>query len=174
GSYCGKSTLFLAGAASETGGRIMTIDHHRGSEEHQPGWQYHDADLVDPDVGKLDTLGTFRRTIADADLEEHIIAVVGASADVAHIWRSPVNFLFIDGGHSEQAAAQDYAGWAPWAAGGGAPLIRPESPHPADGARPPYHVYRRALDSGQFVETATTGSLRVLERVAGDVGAPLH
>lgn len=173
GSYCGKSTLFLAAAARETDGRIVTIDHHRGSEEHQPGWQYHDSGLVDPRLGKLDTLSTFRHTIVDAGLEEHTIAIVGSSADVARIWRSPVNFVFIDGGHSEQAAASDYAGWAPWVVVGGALLIHDVFPDPADGGRPPYHVYRRALDSAQFTESARTGSLRVLERVAGEVGTTL-
>lgn len=173
GSYCGKSTVFLASAAAQTGGRVVTIDHHRGSEEHQPGWEYHDNELVDPHVGKLDTLHAFRRTIADAGLEKHTIAVVGASAEFAQIWRKPVNLVFIDGGHSEQAAAADYAGWAPWVSLGGALLIHDVFPDPADGGRPPYHIYCRAIESGQFVETSKTGSLRALQRVAGTPGEPM-
>lgn len=173
GSYCGKSTVFLAAAASRTGGRVVTIDHHRGSEEHQPGWEYHDSELVDPHVGKLDTLHTFRRTIADAGLEEHTIAVVGTSTDVARIWHTAVNLVFIDGGHSERAAADDYAGWAPWVALGGVLLIHDVFPDPADGGRPPYHIYCRAIESGQFVEDSKTGSLRVLRRVAGTPGLPM-
>lgn len=173
GSYCGKSTVFLAAAARQSGGRVVTIDHHRGSEEHQPGWEYHDSGLVDPHVGKLDTLRTFRHTIADAGLEEHTIAVVGDSPDVARIWRSEVNLVFVDGGHSEQAAADDYAGWAPWIALGGALLIHDVFPDPADGGRPPYHIYCRAIESGQFVEESRTGSLRVLRRVAGTPGVPM-
>jgi len=38
GSYCGKSTIYLAAAARQAGQPVVTVDHHRGSEEHQPGW----------------------------------------------------------------------------------------------------------------------------------------
>lgn len=166
GTYCGKSTVFLAAAAQATGGRLVTLDHHRGSEEHQPGWQYHDPNLVDTHTGKLDTLTEFRRTIADAGLEDTVVAVVGSSPSVAAFWRTPVALLFIDGGHSEQAALADYEGWAPWVVTGGILAIHDVFPDPADGGRPPYNIYRRALDSGEFRELSATGSLRVLRRIA--------
>lgn len=173
GSYCGKSTIFLGAAAQNTGGLVITVDHHRGSAEHQPGWEYHDPYLVDPSTGKMDTLATFRRTIADAELEDRVIAVVGASPVVARLWKSPITLLFIDGGHSEQAANDDYAGWAPWIAMGGILAIHDVYPNPADGGRPPFYIYRRALESGQFTEISATGSLRVLRRVHGQPGTPL-
>src|ERR1700730_18077170 len=66
GSYCGKSTIYLAAAAREAGQLVVTVDHHRGSEEHQPGWEYHDPGLVDPAVGRLDTLPRLRATLAAA------------------------------------------------------------------------------------------------------------
>ena len=37
GSYCGKSTVYLGTAAAEVGTVVFSIDHHRGSEEHQVG-----------------------------------------------------------------------------------------------------------------------------------------
>lgn len=165
GTYCGKSTIFLATAARTTGGRVVTLDHHRGSEEHQPGWEYHDPNLVDTHTGKLDTLTEFRRTMADSGLEDTVVAIVGHAPAVAAFWRSPVTLLFIDGGHSEQAAMSDFQGWAPWVVRGGILAIHDVFPDPADGGRPPYHIYRRALDSGQFQEVSVTGSLRVLRRV---------
>jgi predicted O-methyltransferase YrrM len=173
GSYCGKSTVYLGAAAREHGGLIITVDHHRGSEEHQPGWEYHDPDLVDPRVGRLDTLGVFRRTIAEAGLEDHVVAVVGRSTTVASYWRSPLGALFIDGGHTDEAATGDYEGWAPWVVRGGALLIHDVFPDPHDGGQAPYRIFRRAVDSGQFSPVRTVGSLRVLERVAGEVGARL-
>lgn len=173
GSYCGKSTIFLAAAAQITGGTVVTIDHHRGSEEHQPGWEYHDPSMVDPQTGKLDTLGTFRRTIAQAGLDDQVVAVVGSSAHAASFWKSPIALLFIDGGHSQQAADVDYAGWAPWVPIGGILAIHDVFPDPRDGGRPPYNIYRRALESGEFEEIAVTGSLRVLRRLNGQLGAPL-
>jgi hypothetical protein len=79
--------------------------------------------------------------------------------------------VFIDGGHSEEAAMADFDGWAKWVDTGGALVIHDVFPAPRDGGQAPYHIYRRAIDSGQFQEVAATGSLRVLERVAGQPGA---
>ncbi|WP_432707437.1 class I SAM-dependent methyltransferase [Nocardiopsis ansamitocini] len=164
GSYCGKSTVYLGAAARATGSTVITVDHHRGSEEHQPGWEYHDTSMVDPATGRLDTLGTFRATMADAGLDDEVLAVVGRSAAVARLWRAPLGMLFIDGGHTEEAAQADYEGWSPHVCVGGALVIHDVFPDPADGGRPPYNVYRRALDSGEFAEIAVKGSLRVLRR----------
>jgi MMP 1-O-methyltransferase len=164
GSYCGKSTIYLAAAASAVGQVVVTVDHHRGSEEHQPGWEYHDPDLVDPVTGRLDTLPTLRATLAAAGLEEHVVVVVGRSVEVARLWGTQLGLVFIDGGHTEQAAVSDYEGWAPWVALGGALAIHDVFPNPADGGRPPYLIYRRALASGAFTEVRATGSLRLLER----------
>ena len=47
----------------QTGGVIYTVDHHHGSEEHQPGWEYHDTSMVDPVTGRFDTLPTLRHTL---------------------------------------------------------------------------------------------------------------
>lgn len=173
GSYCGKSTIYLAAAAKTSGGHVITVDHHRGSEEHQPGWEYHDPDLVDPHAGRLDTLGTFRRTIADAGLEDQVVAVVARSAVAASFWRCPLGLVFIDGGHTDDAATTDYQGWAPWVELGGALLIHDVFPDPNDGGQAPYRIYQRAVDSGQFRAIREVGSLRVVERVAGEVGAAL-
>lgn len=170
GTYCGKSTIFLGAAASATGGLIVTVDHHRGSEEHQPGWEYHDPDLVDPGTGQLDTLGEFRQTIAHAGLEDQVVAIVGNSSTTASFWRSPLALVFIDGGHTDSAAIADYEGWAPWLINGGALVIHDVFPDPNDGGPAPYRIYRRALDEAGFREVRTVGSLRVLERVGGQLG----
>ena len=174
GSYCGKSTVYLGTAARATGGLVVTVDHHHGSEEHQPGWEYHEPDFVDPHTGQLDTLGAFRRTISDARLEDHVTAVVASSSMTASFWRSPLDLLFIDGGHTDEAASTDYAGFAPWVAVGGALVIHDVFPNPDDGGQAPYRIYRRALDTGQFRETHHTGSLRVLRRTSGEPGTLPH
>ncbi|GAA2342838.1 class I SAM-dependent methyltransferase [Saccharopolyspora halophila] len=170
GTYCGKSSIYLGAAARHTGGRVVTLDHHRGSEEHQPGWEYHDPGLVDPEVGKLDTVGEFRRTLARADLEDEVTAIIGRSGDVAGFWRTPLNLLFIDGGHTDAAASTDYEGWAPWVAPGGALVIHDVFPNPEDGGQAPYRIYLRALETGAFKDLTTTGSLRVLQRTTGTPG----
>src|SRR5271163_5093922 len=170
GTYCGKSTLLLGAAAQQTASVLYTIDHHHGSEEHQPGWEYHDTSLVDEVTGLFDTLPTFRRTLDAAGLDDHVVAVVGKSPIVARGWQSPVQMLFIDGGHSETAATQDFDGWAKWVTAGGALLIHDVFPDPKDGGQAPYQIYCRAVQSGAFVERSVTGSMRVLERTAGEAG----
>ncbi|MFC6372407.1 class I SAM-dependent methyltransferase [Nonomuraea thailandensis] len=165
GTYCGKSAVYLGAAARQSGSVVVTVDHHRGSEEIQPGWAHHDPTLVDPRFGKMDSLPTFRATIASAGLEEEVIAVVGRSERVAGLWNTPLGMLFIDGGHSEEPVTRDYEGWAPHVMTGGALVFHDVFPDPADGGQAPYRVYRRALDSGAFEEVAVTGSMRVLERV---------
>jgi MMP 1-O-methyltransferase len=167
GTYCGKSTIYLAAAARQAGQLVITVDHHHGSEENQPGWEYHDPDLVDERTGRLDTLPGFRATLAAAGLEEQVIAVVGRSAQLAGLWRAPLGMLFIDGGHTDEAAQADYANWAPRVAPGGALAIHDVFPDPADGGQAPYRIYLRALGSGEFTEVSVHGSLRVLERTGG-------
>jgi predicted O-methyltransferase YrrM len=170
GTYCGKSTIYLAAAAREAGQCVITVDHHRGSEENQPGWEYHDPELVDPRAGRLDTLPHFRSTLAATGLEASVIAIVGRSADVARLWGNGLGMLFIDGGHTDAAASADYQGWAPHLARGGALAIHDVFPDPADGGQAPYRIYRRALASGAFTEVRHEGSLRVLERTADGIG----
>ncbi|HEY0773660.1 MAG TPA: class I SAM-dependent methyltransferase [Nocardioidaceae bacterium] len=170
GTYCGKSAVYLGAAAREVGGTVFTVDHHRGSEENQEGWEYHDATLVDPEVGRLDTLGHFRRTIATAGLEEQVVAIVGRSTTVSAHWRTPLSLLFIDGGHTDEHATNDYEGWGRWVANGGLMVVHDVFPDPADGGQAPYRIYLRALESGDFEETVHLGSLRALTRVRGEAG----
>jgi predicted O-methyltransferase YrrM len=167
GSYCGKSAIYLGAAARALGRVLFSVDHHRGSEENQAGWEYHEPDLVDPAIGRMDTLPFFRRTVYEAGLESDVVAVVGDSPVVAAYWGAPLALLFIDGGHGVEPARLDFEGWTPHVALGGRLVIHDVFPDPAAGGRPPYEqVYLPALRSGLFVESSATGSLRVLERVA--------
>jgi predicted O-methyltransferase YrrM len=171
GSYCGRSTLLLAAAARDAGVSVVTVDHHRGSEEQQPGWEYHDPELVDHDerVGRMDTLPEFRRTLYAAGLEDQVIALVGRSPQAAALWGTPLGLVFVDGGHTDEHAGADYAGWAPHVAPGALLVIHDVFPDPADGGQAPYRIYRRALESGAFTQVSVTGSLRVLRRTAEGV-----
>lgn len=166
GSYCGRSTVWLGAAARTTGRTLFAVDHHFGSEENQPGWEWHDETLVDPRTGRMDTLPFFRATLVDAGLTAEVVTVVGDSPAVARNWGAPLAFLFIDGGHGVEPATLDYELWTPHVAIGGILAIHDVFPDPADGGRPPYeNIYLPARESGVFEEVSAEGSLRVLRRV---------
>ena len=169
GSYCGKSGIYIGSAARRRGRVLFALDHHRGSEENQAGWEWHEPDLVDPEIDKMETLPIFRRTIHDAGLEGTVVALVGDSPTVGAVWATPLALLFIDGGHGHDPAHRDYEIWTPHVVLGGRLLIHDVFPDPADGGRPPYEIYCRALDSGAFSELDAIGSLRILERTAGGI-----
>jgi hypothetical protein len=165
-----QSKSARAAAAQQRDSVLFTVDHHHGSEEHQAGWEFHDTSMVDTVTGRFDTLPTLRHTLDGADVDDHVVAIVGKSTTVAKGWQTSLQFLFIDGGHSETAAQADFDGWSKWVRVGGALVIHDVFPDPRDGGRPPFNIYRRAIDSGQFREASALGSLRVLERVDGEIG----
>jgi predicted O-methyltransferase YrrM len=161
GTYCGKSAVYLGAAAREAQTVLFTVDHHRGSEENQAGWDHHDLEVVDPATGRMDTLPFFRRTIEAAGLEDCVVGVVGHSAAVAAAWGSPLGFVFVDGGHSEAIAMADYEGWAHHLVPGGALAIHDVFERPQDGGQGPFHVWERAVADG-LEPHAVIGSLRIL------------
>jgi predicted O-methyltransferase YrrM len=169
GTYCGKSTVYVGSAAQQVGAHLATVDHHRGSEENQPGWEWHDTSLVDDHTGRLETLPSLRRTLWDAGLDQTVSIVVGTTQQVGRWWTSPVTFLFLDGNHTEQVAQHDYSAFAPHVVPGGVLVVHDVFERPEDGGRPPYNVWLRATTSGAFDAVSTTGSLRVLRRTSGPV-----
>lgn len=165
GSYCGKSALYLGAACRQQGAVLFSIDHHRGSEEQQPGQEYFDPELLDQASGRIDTFGFLRDTLARADLEDTVAPLVCRSELAARQWATPLGLVFIDGGHSFEAARLDYESWAPHLLPGGYLLIHDIFEDPADGGQAPWEVYQLALASGRFEELPRTKSLGVLRRL---------
>jgi predicted O-methyltransferase YrrM len=165
GAYCGRSALYLGAACEATGSVLYSLDHHRGSEENQPGCEWHDPETWDAEAGAMDTLPSFRRNMRRAGLEETVIALVGRAPTIAKHWRTPLGLLFIDGGHGREHAYADYRGWTPFLLPGGLLAIHDVFPNPADGGRPPFEIYSAALASEMFEEIDAVKSLRVLRRL---------
>ena len=163
GSYCGRSTVWLGAAARERSTVVFAVDHHRGSEENQAGWEWHDTSLVDEDLGRMDTLPRFRRTIHDAGLEDVVVAVIGQSPTVAAHWATPLGLVFVDGGHALDVVLADYEAWSPHVAAEGALVFHDVFEDPAEGGQAPFQVWQRAVADG-FTPVSTTGSLRVLRK----------
>ncbi|MDT4996239.1 MAG: 1-O-methyltransferase [Pseudonocardiales bacterium] len=164
GTYCGKSTVHLGAAAAQVGAALVTLDHHRGSEENQPGWEWHDPSLVDPHTGRLETLPSLRHALWDAELDAAVSVVVGSTQQVARWWSTPLTFLFLDGNHTSEVAQHDYSAFARHVVSGGVLAVHDVFEDPVDGGRPPYEVVVRATSSGAFVQERQLGSLRVLRR----------
>lgn len=165
GGYCGKSAIYLGSACAENQEILFSVDHHRGSEENQPGWDYFDPEVWDEAAGAVDTLPHFRDTIRRANLEGTVVPIIGRSIDIATRWNTPLSLLFIDGGHTMEHALNDYRGWTPSIMPGGILAIHDVFPDPADGGRPPYEIYQRALASDLYVEEKAVRSLRILRRL---------
>ena len=165
GSYCGRSALYLGTACRDGAGHVFTVDHHSGSEEHQPGWDFHDPALWDPEANAVDTLPVLRDTLRRAGLEDVVTPIVGRAEIVARYWRTPLSLVFIDGSHSGEAAHRDYDLWHPHVMQAGLLVIHDVFPDPADGGRPPFEIYVRALDSGRFEQGGLVKSLRILKRI---------
>ena len=165
GSYCGKSTICLGLACQQQNSLLFAVDHHRGSEEHQPGKLYHDPELYDAGEKSFDSFREFRRNIRRAGLEESVTPIVAGSAQAARYWRTPLAMVFIDGGHSLEAALTDYRCWAGHLLRGGIMAIHDIFPDPEMGGQAPYTIYRMALESGLFELIEQVETLALLRRL---------
>ena len=170
GSYCGLSTLYLGAGCRTNGGILFAVDHHRGSEEHQPGELYFDPALMDPNTGKMDSFGFFRSTLERAALEDTVVPVVSPSTVAARSWRTPLSLLFIDGGHALETVRTDFFCWSPFIIPGGYLLIHDIFPDPESGGQAPYQVYKKAVAGGRFEPVRMVETLGVL-RKAGRLGS---
>ena len=165
GSYCGKSTVYLGEACREKGVSLYAIDHHRGSEEHQPGEEYHDQDLFDGKAELMDTFREFRQTMRNAVLEDVVVPIVASSSVASRNWHTPLGMVFIDGGHSLEAAQTDYRSWVSHVVTNGTLAIHDIFPDPAEGGQAPYEILKLAVASGLFEEVDRVKTLGILRRL---------
>lgn len=165
GSYCGKSTIYLGSACRKNNSVLFSIDHHRGSEEQQPGEEYFDPDLYDPETGRLDTFKEFRNTLEEAGLEDTVVPMVCRSELAARLWTTSLSLVFIDGGHSYAAAYTDYNAWTGHIMPNGYLLIHDIFKDPEKGGQAPYYVYNLAVASGLFKKVTMVNTLGVLKRI---------
>ena len=164
GSYCGKSTVFLGKGCLQRESLVIAIDHHRGSEEHQPGESYHDADLLDCKGTGIDTFSAFRRTLELAGLQETVIPIVASSQQVARFWSTPLSLVFIDGGHSPEMALFDCRAWSRHIVPGGFLAVHDIFADPAEGGQGPYQALQTIYESGDWTRCQQVESLGILQR----------
>ncbi len=165
GGYCGLSTVYLGLGVRDAGGILFSIDHHRGSEEHQPGEGFHDPQLFDRERGCVDSFPEFRRTVSRAGLEDTVVPVVAPSAVTARMWATPLSLVLIDGGHSPEAAWTDYRGFVHHIVPGGLLVIHDVFLDPREGGQAPREIRDAALASGLFRSESLVTSLALLRRI---------
>lgn len=164
GSYCGKSTVYVGAACQQNDSILYALDHHRGSEEHQLGEEYHDPELFDNTVELMDSFKTFRTTMRNAKLDDTVVPIVSSSAVASKHWATPLGMVFIDGGHSEQAAQTDYRSWSTFIKPGGILAIHDIFPNPEEGGQAPYNIWKLAHASGLFDTLPTVNTLGLFRR----------
>lgn len=164
GSYCGKSTIYIGMACQQNGGILFSIDHHGGSEEQQPGQAYFDPELFDPKLHRVNTFCEFRKTIEKAGIADTVVAMVSRSDVAARCWATPLSMVFIDGGHTMEAALSDYTCWSPHIMPGGYLLIHDIFEDPSEGGQAPHRIFDLALSSNQFNCVSMVRTLGVLQR----------
>jgi len=167
GSYCGKSALYLGSACRAAGSTLFSIDHHRGSEEQQPGQSYFDDTLLEPGGNRIDTFPFFRQAVEAAGLQDTVVPLVCRSDVAARHWATPLGLVFIDGGHAWETVRTDYRCWAGHLVRGGYLLMHDIFYDPAQGGQAPRKVFEQAVDSGRYDVLPMTGTLGVLRRRQG-------
>jgi predicted O-methyltransferase YrrM len=121
GSFKGLSSCWLAMGLmmGKVSGKAFAIDHFRGSPEHQPGQKFVDKDIA----ASGSTRAIFDATLSSKGLTGHVEAIPMASVEAAEEWRRrgarPIRLVFIDGDHSYEASAQDFALWSEFVTPGG-------------------------------------------------------
>ena len=91
--------------------------------------------------------GTAEEDADRARLEDTVVPVVAPTRVAARSWRTPLGMVFIDGGHSLEAALTDYRSWSGHLVAGGILAIHDIFPDPADGGQAPWTIYQLALAS---------------------------
>lgn len=164
GSYCGKSAYIIGSACKQEDSILFSIDHHKGSEEQQPEEEYFDSDLFDKKTARINTFPFFQKTLNETSLEDTVVPVVASSALVGKKWKTPVSMVFIDGGHSFEAAHNDYLTWACHIQSEGFLVIHDIFMDPEKGGQAPRRVYEIALESGAYEPLEMTKTLGVLKK----------
>ena len=146
GTYCGKSSIYLSFGAKKNDKYVYTIDHHKGSEEHQFNEEYFDHEIYDKLNKRINTFPFLIRNINKFKIK-NIVPIIGTSVEISSKWQSQISMLFIDGGHSFESANNDYEHWEPKIVNGGCLVIHDVFENPDEGGQAPYEIYQKALQN---------------------------
>ena len=115
GSYRGRSTIVLAGAAPP-GAEVVAIDPHAGNDRGPRQWEGTAGE------GEADHVA-FRANLERAGVAERVRHVRRPSQDALGAVAGEVDLLYVDGAHRFAAAAADIRRWGARVAPGGTLLV---------------------------------------------------
>jgi len=104
GSFKGRSTCCLGFGCKGSRKRIFAVDTFNGN---------------DSDFHERDFFAEFWRNIESCGLSSYVGPVKGLSHEVAKKWKTPIDFLFIDGSHQYDDVLADFDGFFPYVVPGG-------------------------------------------------------
>ena len=148
GSYCGKSTCFIGQACKENKSKLITIDHHKGSEEQQLGELYFDAEVYDEKLGRVNTLPLLEKNLAKFDLEDVVKPLVMDSISASKIVENNADLIFIDASHTFESAESDYELWKNKIKKGGTLAIHDVYDSEDEGGQAPNKIFKESLNEG--------------------------
>jgi predicted O-methyltransferase YrrM len=157
GSYCGRSTAFLAaGSKAACREKVVAVDHFLGSPEHQPGKHFASPVLAREGT----TFQCFRANLERVHLLDHVEAINAPSAEAVLRWTAPIRLLFIDAEHSYESVRHDFDGWTPFVVPGGLVLLHDVGDEPGV-----TRVFQEVIAEGKsFKLIVGVVSLRVLQK----------
>ena len=105
------------------------------------------------------------KNIRSSNLYKYVIPVINSSKETSKTFSESIGLLFIDGGHSHEAAMCDYNSWKDKISPGGLLVIHDVFPNPEDGGRPPFEIYSTAQKSKDFDDLGIYETLGILKRI---------
>ena len=148
GSYCGKSACFIGQACKENKSKLITIDHHKGSEEQQLGELYFDAEVYDEKLARVNTLPLLEKNLAKFNLEDVVKPLVMDSISASKIVENNADLIFIDGSHTFESAESDYKLWKNKIKKGGTLAIHDIYDSEDEGGQAPNKIFKQSLNEG--------------------------
>ena len=107
----------------------------------------------------------FLKNLRSSNLGKYIIPILNKSSEASKTFKELISLLFIDGGHSLEAALSDYNSWKDKICSGGLLVIHDVFPNPEDGGRPPFEIYSKARKSKQFEDLGIYETLGILKKI---------
>jgi predicted O-methyltransferase YrrM len=144
GAYRGRSAIALS-AGARLGVPIFSVDPHAEM------WVNGKLAYAGPD-----DRASFYRAMLDSGASRNVHLLNSTSERLTPGWETPVGLLWIDGDHSYEGVARDWACWRPHLVPG-CTVVFDDAHDPAIG---PHRLIAELLDRGEVIHRKNVGKVR--------------